>query len=81
MIIPEAVKPGTKDFPDEKFENPVPSGVLDLMVPKKIIGPLTKLTPAERAIRMHQEYEKYFLGCDIPKWAVISLLAPENITQ
>jgi hypothetical protein len=77
LLIPEAVRSGTKDDPDERFIDPVPEGVLDLMIPKKcVVGPYRILSPSEITIKMHQEFSKFFDGVEMPSWAIISLLRP-----
>lgn len=76
QLIPEAVRAGTQDDPDERFLDPVPAGVLDFMVPKKLIGPYRHLSPSERTMKMHEEFSKFFDDVPMPTWAIISLLRP-----
>jgi len=78
LIIPATVKSGTKNDPDERFMDPVPQSVLNMMIPRKIVGPLRLLSPAERAVAMSEAYNKAFAGVDIDmlKWSIISIMRP-----
>ena len=70
LIIPEAVKPGTTNDPDESF------GVLKYLIPRNLVGPLRILSPVERAIKMQEEYDNAFTGVDMPTWGIISIMRP-----
>lgn len=76
LLMPEGLQSVTGNVPEEKFHNPVPEGVLNLMIPKKLLGPYRILSPSERTTRMQQEFSNHFDLVQKPTWAIISLLRP-----
>jgi hypothetical protein len=73
---PEAVKPGTFDDPDEKFAEPLPKSVLDLLRKARTLQYTGNKSVSEIEEEILTAYKVHFIGTQNPTWSVISLLRP-----